>query len=214
MRIVLQRLAGQNRLPDGTRRALAVVGAKAILRDNDGSSMIEFAMVAPLFLSLILATVQSGLIYFDSQTLQTAADRAARQIVIGNLTTGLTSAQAQAQITSIVKANLPLTMTGPNDTVSIDLQTGATFAAVSAASQTISYNSSGAVTNTFNSSTQAGACSVGVLKLYYLAPQVALIFPMMSGNTINVNFANSKSSRVIVATSVFKTEPFGGAQCT
>ncbi len=176
--------------------------------------MLEFAMVSPAYLALTLASIQTGLVYFDSQTLQTAADIAARQILIGNLTTGLSSSQTQTKIASIVKANLPLTMTGANDTVYIDFQTGSNFSQISANSQTIGYDSNGNISNTFVSNSQAGACTVGVLKLYYLAPQVSLFFPTMSGNTIGLNLANTKSSRLVVGTSVLKTEAFGGAQCT
>ncbi|MFC5067527.1 TadE/TadG family type IV pilus assembly protein [Flaviflagellibacter deserti] len=58
---------------------------KRFARSNDGATAVEFALIAPLFLSLMLTIMYSGLTLFANSVLQTMVDRAARQVRIGQL---------------------------------------------------------------------------------------------------------------------------------
>ena len=50
---------------------------------NKGSVAIEFAMVAPIFLLILMATIESGIIFFAQSALQNAVNDAARLVKTG-----------------------------------------------------------------------------------------------------------------------------------
>jgi Flp pilus assembly protein TadG len=57
--------------------------APRLSRDCAGAAALEFALVAPLALALIVATVQLALVFLGQQGLESAAERAARMIQSG-----------------------------------------------------------------------------------------------------------------------------------
>lgn len=57
------------------------------LRSRAGVTLIEFALVGPLFLLLVFAIVDNGLVLFMQTVLDNATRVAARQIEIGQVTT-------------------------------------------------------------------------------------------------------------------------------
>ena len=66
-------------------------------RDTQGSSALEFAIVAvPLFL-LILATLQLSFVYFPNYVLETAASKAARLVRTGQAQ-ALTAEQLKTEV--------------------------------------------------------------------------------------------------------------------
>jgi Flp pilus assembly protein TadG len=50
---------------------------------NKGSVAIEFAMIAPVFLLMLMATIESGVVFFSQSTLQNAVNDAARLVKTG-----------------------------------------------------------------------------------------------------------------------------------
>lgn len=58
---------------------------KSILRDASASTAVEFALIAPIFAYFLLMIAQVGLYFYYSATLQSAADAAVRQILVGNV---------------------------------------------------------------------------------------------------------------------------------
>lgn len=50
---------------------------------NKGSAAIEFAMLAPIFLLILMATIETGIIFFAQTTLQNAVNDAARLVKTG-----------------------------------------------------------------------------------------------------------------------------------
>jgi len=50
---------------------------------NKGSVAIEFAMLAPVFLLILMATIETGVIFFAQSTLQNAVNDAARLVKTG-----------------------------------------------------------------------------------------------------------------------------------
>src|SRR5262245_23268980 len=76
----------------GRMQAAFVVGAKRLLRSRmlrrfvrqqDGTSAIEFGLVAAPFLALIFAIMETAIVFFAGQTLETAAADGARLIMTG-----------------------------------------------------------------------------------------------------------------------------------
>jgi len=177
-----------------------------MVRDDGGNALIEFAMVSPAYLALLFASIQTGLIYFDAQSLQLVADKVSRQLLTGVLAKNLgTNTQTQA-IAALVNANLPWTMNKSTDQVYVDLQTASNFSQLNASSQKITFDKNGTVSNGFVSSTAVGSGQAGVLKLYYIAPTIIDGFNF-GNNYQAVNLADTGTNgRLIVATEVFRAE--------
>jgi len=57
--------------------------ARHFSRDRKGSAAIEFAVVAPLFFALLFAIIESALVFFAGQVLETAVQDSARKILTG-----------------------------------------------------------------------------------------------------------------------------------
>lgn len=55
-----------------------------LVRDERGAALIEFAIVAVPFIALLIAIVQTSLIMFTQQVLETSAEKSARLILTGN----------------------------------------------------------------------------------------------------------------------------------
>lgn len=49
-----------------------------LLRDDSGTAAVEFALVGPMFLLLIMATLMMGLLLFSATSLESAVQGAAR----------------------------------------------------------------------------------------------------------------------------------------
>jgi hypothetical protein len=80
------------------------------------------------------------------------------------------------------------------------VQSAGTYSSINTAPLTLTYNSSGAVTNTFNYSPGA-AGDIVILRVMYNWPVIAS--PLLPG------LANqSNGDRLLVGTSVFKNEPY------
>ena len=65
--------------------------------DHAGSPAVEFALVFPVFLAIVLATLQAGTIFLVKAFFESAAEQAAR-VVLTNQTGSLTAAQFQTEI--------------------------------------------------------------------------------------------------------------------
>jgi len=68
---------------------LSFVGAAArrLVRQQDGAAAVEFAMVAAPFLAMVFAIMETALVFFAGQALETAATDSARLIMTGQAQT-------------------------------------------------------------------------------------------------------------------------------
>jgi Flp pilus assembly protein TadG len=64
--------------------------------DEAGSPAVEFALVFPIFIAVVLATLQAGTIFLAKAFFESAAEEAAR-IVLTNQTGSLTAAQFKTE---------------------------------------------------------------------------------------------------------------------
>lgn len=63
-------------------------------RNGAGSAAVEFALVAPVFFALLFAIIETGIMFFASQVLETITQESARQVLTGQVqTAALTQAQ-------------------------------------------------------------------------------------------------------------------------
>ena len=197
-------------MPLGTSNARAMVrswlaGALLVRRaaaDVSGVTTMEFAMVAPLVIALILGAIQFAVIYLAQAELENAAEQAARLVLTNQATTG---SSRQANFQTAVCGYLPALFTCGG--VMVDLEAQAVCPnssdALTMAPPTLTYNSSGQVTNTWNYNPGSGG-TLEILRVMYQCPVFSgpldLVFSDLSNGTL-----------LMSSTQVFQNEPNGSA---
>lgn len=168
-------------------------GFRALGRNSRGATIIEFALIAPAFIALLLAIIETSLTFFAQESLETAAEAAARTIATGQVQTASTT---QTQFHTIACKGLYSFMSCGN--LIVDVQKSTTFAAVDTSMPTLTYNADGTVKTNY---TTGGAGDIVVLRLMY-------IWSMPLG-PLNFSLSNiGGTNRLLVATTVAKTEPY------
>src|SRR3954454_11012029 len=57
-------------------------------RNRRGSAAVEFALVAPVFFALLFAIIETAIVFFAGQVLETVTQDSARMIMTGQAQTG------------------------------------------------------------------------------------------------------------------------------
>jgi Flp pilus assembly protein TadG len=169
--------------------------AARLAREERGAVLVEFGFVVIPLAALMMAILQTSLLFFAQQTLETAAEKAVRQLVTGQAQTANMNA---ADFKQLVCSKLPAFMKCVN--VMVDVQTAATFADASTTAPTITFNSSGQVSNSFKFEPGESG-SINIVRVMYLwnTGKGPLGFDLST---------MSKGRRLLYSTSVFKAEPY------
>src|SRR6187455_859476 len=69
------------------KRPLACITARRMLREQSGAAAVEFAMVAAPFLAMVFAILETAMVFFAGQALETAGSDSARLIMTGQAQT-------------------------------------------------------------------------------------------------------------------------------
>jgi Flp pilus assembly protein TadG len=163
---------------------------------HDGATAVEFALIAPPFLALIVAIFQMTLYLFAQQALQTAAVSAGRLILTGQVqNAALTQSQFK---TNDVCPLLAAMFTCSN--VYVNVQSYNDFSSASTASPTLTFNGSGAVDNTWSYSLGSPG-QVMVLQLIYE-------WPIISGPLGSVVPSLGNGYTEMMAVTAFRVEPY------
>lgn len=175
-------------------RLLPARAARRFARQQDGAAAVEFALVAAPFLALLFAILETALVFFAGQTLETAATDSARLIMTGQAqNAGYTQDDFKTQVCNRLAGGLFDCSNG----VYVDVKTYASFSAVNTASPIVN--------GTFDSTKVAYSPgvqgSIVVVTLYYEWP---IYVTLLGNNLSNLNGGR----RLLVATSVFRNEPF------
>jgi Flp pilus assembly protein TadG len=161
-----------------------------------GSVAVEFALVTPVFFALLFAIIETGLMFFASQTLETINQNSARQIFTGQ---AQSASFTQTQFANYVCSQVPALFSCPN--IYIDVQNyKSSFANITISSQ-IDGNSNFINNMQYN---PGGPCDVVVVRLFYQWP----LFVTGLGYDIS-NLTGHK--RLLSATAAFKNEPYNGS---
>ena len=172
------------------QRLLALRAMRRLACKEDGSAAVEFGMIAAPFLALVFAIMETALVFFAGQTLETAVSDSSRLIMTGQ-------AQQQGFSQSAFKDAVCAKIYGLFDCANglyIDVKTYPAFASVDL---TPPLDSSGNFQN--NMSYQPGAAGdIVVVRLFYQWPIYVALLQNMSGN-----------QRLLIATAAFRNEPFG-----
>lgn len=59
--------------------------ARRLRGDRDGSAAVEFALVAPIFFALLFAIIETALVFFAGQLLETATQDSSRLVLTGQV---------------------------------------------------------------------------------------------------------------------------------
>jgi Flp pilus assembly protein TadG len=172
----------------------------AFIRDSKGATAVEFALVAAPFLAILAALIQTFLLFFAQSLLENAVRASARQILTGQVQTqdaSLSPAAAAAAFHQTVcnNADVLFTCTG----LMVDVQVANNWSSANAGTPTLTYNSNGTVSNTWQFN-PGNAGDIVVVRVMYL-------WPVFFG-TIAFNMANqANGSREIMASAAFQNEP-------
>ena len=166
-------------------------------RNRRGSTAVEFALVAPVFFALLFAIVETALMFFASQILETVAQESARQIMTGqSQAAGYTAATF---ITNVV-CNQAQPVLNCNN-IGVDVESDPSqFSNLSIANPV----TNGAYDPTKLKFNPGGSCSVVTVTLYY---QWQMFVTGLGYNISNL----SGNVRLLSATAAFRNEPYSGA---
>lgn len=158
-----------------------------------GSVAVEFALVAPMFFALLFAIIETGLVFFASQSLETALQDSARTIMTG-----------EAQIADLTKQSFKTNIVCKYVSVLFDCENGISVDVQSYpsgfGSVTISDPISGEdFNNTKYIPGRPG--DIVVVRLFYQWPIYV--------TGLGYNIASlSGNKRLLSATAAFKNEPY------
>ncbi len=165
-------------------------------RNRRGSAAVEFALVAPLFIALLFAVIETALMFFASQVLETVTQESARMIFTGQAQQGNWT---QAQFNDYVCKQIPGLFSCNN--ISIDVQRYTSFGAIALGNQI-----SGGTFVPPNNFNCGGPGDIVVVRLFY--PWQLFV------TGLGYNIANlSGDKRLLVATAAFQNEPYTGGAC-
>jgi Flp pilus assembly protein TadG len=183
----------RNKISAGICRLLPSRLVRRFVRQQDGSAAIEFGMVALPFLGLTFAILETALVFFAGQTLETAVTDSARLIMTGQAQTG---GWSKEDFKTAVCAHV-YGLFDCSGKIYVDVKTYASFAAIDQAPPV----TDGLFDTTKMNYSPGGVGDIEVVKLYYEWP----IYVSLLGNHLaNLNGNN----RLLVATAVFRNEPF------
>jgi Flp pilus assembly protein TadG len=186
-------------------RFCPVKGAKdsmiiALLRDSRASPTMEFALVAPMFIALVMGVLNLALVYLAQQGLETTAEAAARLIMTGQAQNyaGTNAAgvaykgMTQSDFKAAACKTLPPFLTC--DRLLVDVTTTNSFSAAVTSAPSLTYDASGNVTNAFSydpgtSNATSVQTQIVVMRLLYRWP-----FAFKLGDAMFANYPLKASS--------------------
>lgn len=159
-------------------------------RDRKGSSAVEFALIAGPFFMIIFALIESALIFFAQQALETATQDTARMIMTGEAKNFTASQFSSALCNKIATF---FTCSG----IRIASQSFASFSAIAPFNP---IDSSGAFVSSFPY-TAGGSGSIMLVQASYKWPL------FVTGLGFSIGNADS-THRLLTATAAFRNEPY------
>jgi Flp pilus assembly protein TadG len=171
--------------------------ARRLLRRQDGTAAVEFALVALPFLALLFAIIETGLVFFAGQALEDAVTESARKIMTGQ---AQIAGYDQEDFKNKVVCDYMNSGIGLFDCqkVMVSVKTYSTFGEINT---TPPIEDGELKLDPKKLPYQPGSPGdIVVVSLYYRWP--------ISVSLLNENLTNVGGDRLLVASSVFRNEPF------
>jgi Flp pilus assembly protein TadG len=160
-------------------------------RSRKGSTAVEFALVAPVFFGLLFAILESGIIFFADQYLETITQDGARMILTGQAQNG---GYTQAQFKTYVCNQVVALFNCAN--IYVNVQSFSSFETLTAGCPI----NNGTFVNNMQYS-PGGPGSIVIVQLFYQWPQI------VTGLGYNITNLNG-GYRLLCATAAFRNEPY------
>jgi Flp pilus assembly protein TadG len=180
-------------LANRARRIAAESAAARLLRRDDGGAAVEFGLVAAPFFALLFAIMETAIIFFAGQTLETAVADSSRLIMTGQ-------AQGQSFDAAAFKNAVCAKVYGLFDCqngIYIDVKKFTSFSGVSMPSPV---DAQGNFQNNF-SYQPGGPGDIVVVRLFYQYP---VYVSLLGFNLSDIN----GGKRLLAATAAFRNEPY------
>jgi Flp pilus assembly protein TadG len=179
------------------RKFLAGISRRGRLaaRNEGASAAVEFALIYPIFIAIVLATMQAASIFLVKAFFETAAEEAAR-VVLTNQTETLTVAQFQTEVCNQLTALFTCSQVIVE---LVPLPAGTT----NLSSLLPQFNANGTLVSTPSVDVGADAGASGTDML------LVVMYPWpVYGGPLGLNFANLGNGQMLLAsTQVFRIEP-------
>jgi Flp pilus assembly protein TadG len=169
-------------------------------RGEDGMAAVEFGIIAVPFFALMFAIIETAMIFFASQTLETAVADSARLIMTGQ---AQSQSFSQSDFKNAVCAKIYALFDCANG-MQIDVQTYTSFSSISTA-KPIDANGN-LQTSNFGYSPGA-SCNIVVVRLMYQWPVYVSLLSLDKMADL------SNNRKLLMATAAFRNEPFGTTSC-
>ena len=174
--------------------AVSFGGLLRRFRDNrTGGAAIEFAIVAPIFFALLFAIIETALMFFASQVLETMTQNSARMILTGQ---AQTANYQQADFTAYVCSQIPAIFSCANLVVNVQ-----SFSSFSTATFNNPFDSNCQLQSNNVQYNPGGPRDVVIVQVSYKW--------QLFVTGLGYNIANCPNSqRMLKATAAFQNEPY------
>jgi Flp pilus assembly protein TadG len=173
------------------RRVMKSGATRRMTSCEAGAAAVEFALIAVPFLATVFWIINTALVFFAQQTLQSATDQAARLVMTGQAQQQGLSAQ---QFKQGVCANAAALFSCSG--ISLNIQTFSSFSSGSMYNP----NKSGTFDNSGFSYSLGNSGDIEVIQVFYQWP----VFGTLLGSLSNMGVGY----RLLVATAAFRNEPY------
>jgi Flp pilus assembly protein TadG len=174
--------------PEPLVRAHGRARLASFVADERAAMAVEFAIVAPFTIALVLITLMTSIIYLARSQLDAATQVGARAAMLGTAT-------SRAQLTSAICGAVGGLLDCSK--LMVNLNTYSTLSTINTAKPTLTYDASGAVTNAW-SANFGSTGSIMVLQVMYE-------FPMFGTSLFNLS-TQANGTDLLVSTAVFINE--------
>lgn len=161
-------------------------------RDRRGATAVEFALIAAPFFAVLIAILETCLVFLAQEVLQSATNQAARLIMTGQAQSqNLSAAQYQQKVCGLASALF--TCSG----LYVNVKTFASFSSMTQPSPL----QNGKFQSTNMNFSMGGPGDIEMVQVFYQWP---VILAPLGFDLSNMNGSN----RLLVGTAVFRNEPY------
>lgn len=166
----------------------------AFAGDGSGATAVEFALVAAPFLALIIALMQTFLVFFAQQMLESVVRQSARLVMTGQVQSAQMS---QAVFKQKVCDQIVILFNCSG--LMVDMRVATSWSSANTATPSLTFDASGAVTNSWQYD-PGNAGDIVVLRVMY-------VWPVVLG-PLGFNLSNlGNGNRLIMSSAAFQNEP-------
>ena len=180
-------------LANGARRFAAAAAVRRLVRQQDGTAAVEFGLIAAPFLALIFAIMETAIIFFAGQVLETAVADSSRLIMTNqHVPTNMSQSQFKEQVCARIYGLFDC-----QNGVYVDVRKFSSFESITMPTP---IDANGNFQNNF-SYQPGGPGDIVVVRLFYQYPVYVSLLGL--GSLSNVN----GGKRLLAATAAFRNEP-------